>query len=71
MSYSSSEEAVEAVRRGHAWGVIDIPSNFSSSISDRIGSGRFASDEIINGSEIDITLDMSSVYFNLFLHIYF
>uniref|UniRef100_A0A146LDF7 ABC transporter G family member 20 n=3 Tax=Lygus hesperus TaxID=30085 RepID=A0A146LDF7_LYGHE len=60
VSYENYDEAWYAVKKGWAWGVVDIPSNFSDFLIQRIEDGRFADDIALNGSDIDIQLDMSN-----------
>ncbi|CAB0006325.1 unnamed protein product [Nesidiocoris tenuis] len=57
--YDSYDEALYALKKGWAWGIVDIPYNFSSYLTERLEMGKNADDVAVNGSDIDIQLDMS------------
>ncbi|KAL1137708.1 hypothetical protein AAG570_009404 [Ranatra chinensis] len=58
--YNNTLDAKIAVTHGKAWGIIEIPPQFSEMITARIELGRYANDSVIDGSEINIQLDMSN-----------
>ncbi|BES96859.1 ABC-2 type transporter [Nesidiocoris tenuis] len=58
--YDSYDEALYALKKGWAWGIVDIPYNFSSYLTERLEMGKNADDVAVNGSDIDIQLDMSN-----------
>lgn len=57
--YDTAEAAYEQVRRGWAWGSMIFTSNYSDALKERSEEGRFATDEALAASEIEVRLDMS------------
>ncbi|KAL0277533.1 UNVERIFIED_CONTAM: hypothetical protein PYX00_004783 [Menopon gallinae] len=53
-------EAEEEVRRGHAWGSLQFPSNFSESLWERVELGNSATNSILDFSNIKVVMDMSN-----------
>lgn len=58
--YASDEEADEAVRRGHSWGTLSFPSNYTESLVQRTLDGRFAEDWVLESSDMGVRMDMTS-----------
>lgn len=63
-----AEEAYELVRRGRAWAAIEFPWNYSSSLSERVETGRSATDDVIEFSNIKITMDNTNQQIGLLLN---
>ena len=62
--YPDPESAMEAVRRGQAWGTLYFTENFTDALVARIGIGRDSDEETLDQSEIRVWLDMSSKSIN-------
>lgn len=60
VSYRSYDEANHALSKGWAWAFIEFNSGFSKNLESRVELGKDANDTILDGSEIDIYLDMSN-----------
>lgn len=60
--YPEPDSAMEAVRRGEAWGTLYFTENFTDALVARMALGRDADDETLDQSEIRVWLDMSSKY---------
>lgn len=58
--YPDPESALEAVRRGQAWGTLYFTENFTDALFARMTLGKEADDETLDSSEIRVWLDMSS-----------
>lgn len=56
--YSTKIAAKDSVRQGDSWATICIQKNFSASITERFTNGIFADDMAINGSEVNVQMDM-------------
>ncbi|XP_034944176.1 ABC transporter G family member 20 isoform X2 [Chelonus insularis] len=65
--YETPELAIEAVRRGNAWGTLYFTENFTDALVARMGLGRDADDETLDQSEIRVWLDMSNQQIGLIL----
>jgi len=57
------ESAYHAVTRGFAWGVIHVDANFTSAMYQRVHNGSEISEQIVDQSILNITMDWSSKYF--------
>jgi len=62
--YRDPESAMDAVRKGDAWGTLYFTENFTDALVARMALGRDSDDETLDQSEIRVWLDMSSKYFN-------
>ncbi|XP_026670751.1 ABC transporter G family member 23 isoform X2 [Ceratina calcarata] len=60
LPYDDENEAVNAIKRGWAWGAITFPANYSESLSVRIEDGKDADDWSIDYSNMDVVMDMSN-----------
>lgn len=58
--FDSDQAAYDEVKRGHAWGSLVFPSNFTQGLSNRVDYGANVDNFSIDASEIEIRLDMSS-----------
>lgn len=58
--YNSTSLGLDAVRIGEAWGVIEIPQNFSQDLISRVYQGPAATDSVIDGSILKISLDTTN-----------
>ena len=58
--YPDPESAMEAVRRGKAWGTLYFTENFTDALVARMLLGKEADEETLDQSEIRVWLDMSS-----------
>nr|CAD7450908.1 unnamed protein product [Timema bartmani]CAD7464386.1 unnamed protein product [Timema tahoe] len=58
--YDTTENALDAVRSGNAWGVLYFTENFTDALVARMGLGQYADEETLDQSEIRVWLDMSS-----------
>lgn len=65
--YDTYEEAVLAVHKGQAWGLIQFPAKFSQSLKDRVELGQSTSNTSIDGAEIPVQLDMSNQHIAVML----
>lgn len=54
VDYPDYESAYQAVKEGNAWGVIQIPTNFSKSLLTRLWSSIDATEETLNKSSIEV-----------------
>ncbi|GAB6022337.1 hypothetical protein CHUAL_006458 [Chamberlinius hualienensis] len=60
VTYYDHTVALEAVRVGDVWGVLEIPRNFSQDLLTRVYQGPAATDDVINGSILRIFLDSTN-----------
>jgi ABC-type multidrug transport system permease subunit len=58
--YLSEEDAIDDIHKGHVWGYISFPNNFSAYMESRAISGSFADNETIYGSRVKVQMDMSN-----------
>ncbi|XP_071441927.1 ABC transporter G family member 20-like [Hetaerina americana] len=58
--FPDKKSALEAVRRGNAWGAVVIPENFSSALELRREYGNDLDDDILSAGEISVYLDSSN-----------
>lgn len=58
--YPDPDAALDAVRRGDAWGALYFTENFTDSLVARLALGKDADEETLDQSEIRAWLDMSS-----------
>ncbi|XP_036143267.1 ABC transporter G family member 20 isoform X1 [Monomorium pharaonis] len=65
--YPDPESAMEAVRRGEAWGTLYFTENFTDALVARMALGRDSDDETLDQSEIRVWLDMSNQQVGLML----
>ncbi|XP_015585499.1 ABC transporter G family member 20 isoform X2 [Cephus cinctus] len=65
--YPDPESAMEAVRKGQAWGTLYFTENFTDALVARMVLGRDADDETLDQSEIRVWLDMSNQQIGLML----
>ncbi|XP_063216539.1 ABC transporter G family member 20-like isoform X2 [Bacillus rossius redtenbacheri] len=65
--YNSTEEAVEATRKGRAWGVLHFHSNFTEALVERALNSTRPSDGALEDSNIYVRLDMSNYATGLLL----
>ncbi|XP_033209457.1 ABC transporter G family member 23 isoform X2 [Belonocnema kinseyi] len=65
--YPDPETALEAVRRGQAWGTLYFTENFTDALVARMTLGKEADDETLDSSEIRVWLDMSNQQIGLML----
>lgn len=54
-----------SVHNGKTWGVLEFSHNYSTSLEARLNAANNALDSDIDSSEINISLDMSSTYYNI------
>jgi len=57
--YQSWNDSLEAVRAGKVWGALHIGPNFTEALKERREVWQEVSDELLEDSEIAISLDMS------------
>lgn len=60
--YEDPQSAINAVKRGDAWGALYFTDNFTDALVARIGLGTAADEETLDQSEVRVWLDMSSEY---------
>lgn len=60
MPYNSFDRAVEDVKRGHIWGVLHIPANFSDSFLTRVFFDEDVSNETIKQSNVRLYADLTN-----------
>ncbi|XP_031843264.1 ABC-type transporter snustorr isoform X3 [Nomia melanderi] len=65
--YPDPSSAMDAVRRGDAWGTLYFTENFTDALVARMALGRDADDETLDQSEIRVWLDMSNQQVGLML----
>ncbi|XP_043272865.1 ABC transporter G family member 20 isoform X2 [Venturia canescens] len=65
--YEDPESAMEAVRRGQAWGTLYFTENFTDALLARMMLGNGADEETLDQSEIRVWLDMSNQQIGLML----
>lgn len=58
--YDTEDEARYAITQGWAWGAIMFPKNYSESLTLRIEDGRSADDAVLEFSDMQVVMDMSS-----------
>lgn len=58
--FASDEDADEAVRRGHSWGTLSFPANYTESLVQRTLDGRFTEDWVLESSDMGVKMDMTS-----------
>lgn len=61
--FEFEDEAVEAVRKGRAWGALHFSSDYSLNLKERMENARSASDLVVNQSSVMVQMDMSSEYY--------
>nr|CAD7432192.1 unnamed protein product [Timema monikensis] len=66
--YDTTENALDAVRSGNAWGVLYFTENFTDALVARMGLGQYADEETLDQSEIRVWLDMSNQQIGLMLN---
>ncbi|XP_059481223.1 ABC transporter G family member 20-like [Neocloeon triangulifer] len=59
--YDTWNDSLEAVRTGKVWGAMHIGSNFTEALKERREVWQEVSDELIEDSEIAVSLDMSEL----------
>lgn len=62
--YPDPDSAIDAVRRGEAWGTLYFTENFTDALVARMALGKDSDDETLDQSEIRVWLDMSSKHYN-------
>ncbi|KAK0087540.1 hypothetical protein PV325_000790 [Microctonus aethiopoides] len=65
--YETPDLAIEAVKRGNAWGTLYFTENFTDALLARMALGREADEETLDQSEIRVWLDMSNQQIGLML----
>ncbi|XP_011501570.1 PREDICTED: ABC transporter G family member 20 isoform X2 [Ceratosolen solmsi marchali] len=65
--YPDPESAMEAVRKGKAWGTLYFTENFTDALVARMLLGKEADEETLDQSEIRVWLDMSNQQIGLML----
>jgi len=60
--YETEQEALKSVEKGHIYGFLTFPSNFSTELFNRLIAGPVPTNESIIGSTISVQLDMSSKF---------
>ncbi|XP_043266202.1 ABC transporter G family member 20 isoform X1 [Colletes gigas] len=65
--YPDPDTAMDAVRKGDAWGTLYFTENFTDALVARMVLGRDANDETLEQSEIRVWLDMSNQQIGLML----
>ncbi|KAK6621969.1 hypothetical protein RUM44_001776 [Polyplax serrata] len=55
----SEMEAIGLVTKGHAWGALEFSKNYSEVLAERARQGRHATPELLDQSDIKVTMDMS------------
>ncbi|XP_053995449.1 ABC transporter G family member 20 isoform X1 [Hylaeus anthracinus] len=65
--YPDPATAMDAVRKGDAWGTLYFTENFTDALVARMALGREADDETLDQSEIRVWLDMSNQQIGLML----
>ncbi|GLH11319.1 Probable multidrug resistance-associated protein lethal(2)03659 [Gryllus bimaculatus] len=58
--YASEDDALYAVKRGHAWAALTFAANYSDSLFERMADGRAASPEAVDFGSVQVTMDMSN-----------
>lgn len=58
--FEFEEEALEAVQKGRAWGALYFSSNYSHSLKERLEDARYASELVVNESNVMVQMDMSN-----------
>ncbi|XP_024080654.1 ABC transporter G family member 23 isoform X1 [Cimex lectularius] len=58
--FENVSDANYAVKKGWAWASISIPPHFSQMVWDKVDQGKDANDTVLDGSEIDVRVDMSN-----------
>ncbi|KAK9501880.1 hypothetical protein O3M35_012521 [Rhynocoris fuscipes] len=67
VNYESLEDGTYAISKGMAWAMVNIPPEFSEMVRLRGELEMSANDTIIDGSVINITMDMSNQQISRFL----
>ncbi|XP_023314051.1 ABC transporter G family member 23 isoform X1 [Trichogramma pretiosum] len=65
--YRDTESAIDAVRRGKAWGALYFYGNFSQELLARMALGKNVDDDVFEYSEVHVWLDMSNQQIGLML----
>lgn len=60
--YPTTDSAIDAVRKGNAWGALYFTENFTDAIVARMALGKDSDEETLDQSEVRVWLDMSSKY---------
>ncbi|XP_046382481.1 ABC transporter G family member 23-like [Ischnura elegans] len=58
--FPDKKSAIEAVRKGNAWGAVFIPENFTSALELRRENGNDLDDDVLTAGEISVYLDISN-----------
>ena len=54
--------------KGHAWGALEFSKNYTESLTERARLGRHATEDLLEHSDIKITMDMSG---NIYYHYHY
>ncbi|PSN33181.1 hypothetical protein C0J52_26299 [Blattella germanica] len=65
--YETTEDAINAVKEGNAWGVLYFTENFTDALVARMTLGSHADAETLDQSEIRVWLDMSNQQIGLMI----
>lgn len=60
--FANDAEAFYEVKRGRAWGALVFQQNYSESLVERTEAGRYAEDWVLEASNVEVKLDMSSKF---------
>lgn len=66
--YDSTASALNAVKKGDAWGVLYFTENFTDALVARMALGKDSDEETLDQSEIRVWLDMSNQQIGLMLN---
>lgn len=58
--FANDADAFYEVKRGRAWGALVFQQNYSESLVERTEAGRYAEDWVLEASNVEVKLDMSS-----------
>lgn len=58
--FDNLSDGIDAIAKGHIWGILHFSENYTRSVFERINRGQDAGDDIVDWANVDITMDMSS-----------
>lgn len=58
--YDSLDKGIDGVRRNKVWGLVHFEENYTRNLAARISDGRFADDEAVNNSLVNVYMDRSN-----------
>jgi hypothetical protein len=65
--FNDSSSAIDQLTRGNVWLTLEISANYSKAVDERMTSGQWTEDDILDMSTIDVVTDSSIYWFRLHL----